>query len=100
MANSAPVKASKNLQDEITEFLSSRQADRMRFKGMLMMRNLPGLATLAIEVGKECQKYGFMSLVEVTANIEAAATKGDFAACMALVSNYEEQTINLKVEYN
>jgi hypothetical protein len=99
VVNSAPVSVSKDLQDEVTEFLNSRQADRMRLKGMLMMHNLLGLASLAGEIGRECQKYGFKSLVEATAKIEAAAKKSDFAACMALVSNYEEQTINLKVEY-
>jgi len=99
MANPTPLSVSKDLQNEVTTFLNSRMADRMRLKGMLMMHNLPGLANLAVEIGKECQKYGFKSLVEATVKIETAAKKGDFAACIALVSNYEEQTINLKVEY-
>lgn len=100
MAMQGPVKINKKLQDEVAVFLSNRHGDGMRLKGMLMMQNLAGLQTVSAEVAKECQKYGFNVLADLLIQTVAAAKKGDVAACMALVSEYEVQSANLKVEYD
>lgn len=96
---SATVKIPKHLEAEVSLFLSQRQSYGMRLKGLLMMRNLQGLAELVGEIHQITLKMGITPLAELSKQIEASAQKGDMNACMALVGEYEQRADHLAVEF-
>ncbi len=88
------VEVDPDLIDLIPDFLTRKRADLQTLKGALESGDLTTIASLGHKIKGEGGSFGFDTMSEIGAALEASAKKGDRASAQQLVTdlfNYLEK---------